>query len=324
MSAKPAIVVAGGGPAGLVAATTAARLGADVVLCDEQETLGGQLSYRVQPIALGTGPVSLRPSELAHRLIAAAAGAGVSLHSGTVVAGVYPGFDLLLASHDRCWNVTPDALIVATGSTDLPYPFPGATLPGVFSARALQILMHRHRVRPGRRFVILGGGEQAEELEIDILLAGGEVVWRGMAPAHLLRAEGMRAVERFVAGEAIHEADVVVVAVGRQPDADLTSMAGIEQGFSTLLGGWTPRVEDTMRCLGTRVFVAGDAAGAGDVYAAMLEGQIAGESAAALLGLTGAISTEAKQLPEFVRRQELRACLDYVFRQTAVEGIDYV
>jgi sarcosine oxidase subunit alpha len=320
MSDAPLILVAGGGPAGLVAAATAARLGADVVLCDEQDSLGGQLTYRVQPIALGTETQAMRPADLARRLIAAAEGAGVTAHVGSVVAGVYPGFEVLLANREHSWSITPDALIVATGSTDLPFPFPGATLPGVFSARALQILMHRHRVRPGKRFVILGGGDLAEELEIDILLADGEVVWRGMAPAHLLRAVGTRGVEGFVAGEASHEADVVVVAVGRQPDAALTTMAGIEQGFSTLLGGWTPRVDDSMHCPNSRVFVAGDAAGAGDVYAALLEGQIAGESAAVQLGLTTASNSDARTMAEFLRRHELRASLDYIYAQPQSEG----
>jgi sarcosine oxidase subunit alpha len=303
-----------------VAATTVARLGAHVILCDEQDTLGGQLTYRVQPISLAAGSRSERPRELAQRLVAVAAEAGAELHQGTVVAGVYPGFDVLLANRVRSWSLTPDALIVATGSTDLPFPFPGATLPGVFSARALQILLHRHRVLPGKRFVIVGGGELAEELEIDVLLAGGEVVWRGVAPPHLLRAEGVRGVEAFVAGEAVHDADVVVIAVGRQPDAALTSMAGIAQGFSSLLGGWTPHVDDHMRCPGSRVFVAGDAAGAGDVYAAMLEGHIAGESVGAMLGLGSAGDLTARQAPEFLRRHELRASLDYEYSQTPSEG----
>jgi sarcosine oxidase subunit alpha len=242
------------------------------------------------------------------------------LHAGTVVAGVYPGFDVLMADRERSWSLTPDALIVATGSTDLPFPFPGATLPGVFSARALQILLHRHRVLPGKRFVILGGGELAEELEVDVLLAGGEIVWRGIAPPHVLRAEGAGGVEAFVAGEAIHEADVVAVAVGRQPDAALTCMAGIAQGFSSLLGGWTPRVDDSMRCPGRHIFVAGDAAGAGDVYAAMLEGHIAGESVGAMLGLAPGGDSGARQAPEFLRRHELRASLDYVYAQPSTEG----
>ena len=323
MNVAPTILVAGGGPAGLVAAATAARLGANVILCDEQETPGGQLTYRVQPIALASGTQAMRPADLAHRLIVAAEGAGVTIYASTVVAGVYPGFNVLLANPERGWSITPDVMIVATGSTDLPFPFSGATLPGVFSARALQILMHRYRVRPGKRFVILGGGDLAEELEIDILLAGGDVVWRGMAPAHLLRAEGERGVERFVAGEATHDADVIVVAVGRQPDAALTSMAGIEQGFSSLLGGWIPRVDESLRCLNSRMVVAGDAAGAGDVYAAMLEGQIAGESAAALAGLATAGSSEAKAMSEFVRRHELRASLDYFYSQPPSEGTFY-
>lgn len=320
MSDVPLVVVAGGGPAGLVAAATVARLGAKVLLSDEQDTLGGQLTYRVQPIALGASSRAERPREIARRLVSVAEEAGVELQTGTVVEAVYPGFDVLLASRDRAWSLTPDALIVATGSTDLPFPFPGATLPGVFSGRAVQILLHRHRVLPGRRFVILGGGDLAEELEIDVLLAGGDIVWRGIAPPHLLRAEGTNGVEAIVAGEATHEADVVVVAVGRQPDAALTSMAGIAQGFSTLLGGWLPQVDDTMRCPGSRVFVAGDAAGAGDVYAAMLEGQIAGTSVGAMLGLTSGGDSAARHVSAFMRRHELRASLDYVYAQPPSEG----
>ena len=94
-----------------------------------------------------------------------------------------------------------DALIVTTGSTDLPYPFPGATYPGVFSGRGLQILINRYRVRPGRRFAIIGGAGDAEELAVDIMLAGGEMVWSGIAPAPFLRAEGVDGVNGLWVGQ---------------------------------------------------------------------------------------------------------------------------
>ena len=179
----------------------------------------------------------------------------------------------------------PDALIVATGSTDLPYPFAGATYPGVFSARGLQILLNLHRVRPGRRFAIIGGAADAEELAVDIMLAGGEVVWSGIAPAPFLRADGAQGVRGLTVGQDDYAVDVIAIAVGRQADPALATMAGTPLAFSTELGGLIPLVDDSLRSPIGRMFVAGDAAGVGSVAAVIAEGRLAGIAAAASLGL---------------------------------------
>ena len=87
-------------------------------------------------------------------------------------------------------------MIVATGSTDLPYPFAGATYPGVFSATGTADSAE-HASRPSRvaGSPSSGGADDAEELAVDIMLAGGEVVWSGItAPAPFLRATGPRTV----------------------------------------------------------------------------------------------------------------------------------
>lgn len=283
----PRVAVVGAGPAGLAAATAAARLGAAVSLYDEQPESGGQLRYRVRPVVPGPGHAAVRPNHLAARLTAEAITVGVSIETGAVVAGLFLPRALLVVRDREAWRSNPDAVILATGSTDLPFPFAGATLPGVFSARGLQILLNVHRVRPGRRFAIIGGDDAAEELADDVLLAGGEVVWSGIAPDSFFRAVGDTGVRQLIVGQERFGVDIVAIAVGRQADPALAVMAGVPVVFAPELGGLVPIVDDSMESPVPRVFVAGDAAGIGTVATVIAEGRLAGTAAAASLGLVG-------------------------------------
>lgn len=285
MSRQAQVVIIGAGPAGLAAAAAAGQAGAAVTVFDEWAEPGGQLRYRVQPIAPGHDAPAERPRAIADRLVADAASAGAVLRQNALVAGLFAGSEVLIVEGERATAVVADALIVATGSTDLPFPFAGATFPGVFSARAVQILVNRWRVRPGRRFAIVGSGPAADELAVDILLAGGEVTWSGVVPAPFLEAHGRDGVNRLTAGQEDIAVDVVAIAVGRQPDPALATMAGVPLAFSAGLGGLTPVVDARLRSPASNLFVAGDAAGVGSVAAAIAEGRIAGLAAAAALGL---------------------------------------
>lgn len=323
MKPAPRIVVAGGGPAGLAAAAAAARLGASVLQFEENEQPGGQLRYRVQPVDVGQGAPAERPERLAERLVDKAAAAGATLQTGALVAGWYGGDQVLIVESGGTRMISPDAFIVTTGSTDLPFPFAGATYPGVFSRRAVQILLNQHRVLPGRRFAIIGTGTEAEELAIDILLAAGETVWSGLAPAHLLRAEGEDGVRGLtVAGDSF-DVDVIAIAVGRQADTALATMAGAPLGFAPELGGWIPITDKRLQCPGKRIFVAGDAAGTGSVAVALAEGRLAGVAAAAALGLADdeAVSRARDERgPELAWRSEIRAGLQPVYAQPYDSG----
>jgi thioredoxin reductase len=314
----PQVVIAGAGPAGLAAAAAAAGAGASTLVLDEQQAAGGRLRYHVQPVPAALGAPAERPNTLLERLHAEAVGEGAVVQSGTVVSACFAGLDLLVADGDAAWRLVPDTLIVATGSTDLPFPFSGATLPGVISARAAQILLNEHRVRPGRRFAIIGGDEAAEALTVDILLAGGEVVWSGVAPAPFLRAEGKEGVTALVVGSDRFAVDVVVVAVGRQADPALATMAGVPLGFAAWLGGLVPLVDERLRSPVSGLLVAGDAAGPGSVATAIAEGRLAGIAAAADLGL--ATENEVRQAlaaagPEVAARAAQRANLAPVHQQ---------
>jgi NADPH-dependent 2,4-dienoyl-CoA reductase/sulfur reductase-like enzyme len=311
----PSIVVVGAGPAGLVAATQAATVGASVTILDERAEPGGQLRYRVQPVTSGTGSDAERPDRLCERLLDDALAAGVRIRCNTTAAGCFAGLELLVTEEGVTSREVADAMIVATGSTDLPYPFAGATLPGVFSGRGLQILLNAHRVRPGRRFAIIGGASDAEELAVDVMLAGGEVVWSGIAPAPFLRAEGADGVRRLAVGPDSYTVDVIAIAVGRQADAALATMAGTPLAFSPELGGLIPQIDNALQSPVRGLFVAGDAAGVGSVAAVIAEGRLAGITAAASLGLASdkdVAAIRAAGGPELAWRNDRRTALEAV------------
>ena len=311
----PSVVVVGAGPAGLVAATEAATAGASVTVLDERAEPGGQLRYRVQPVTSGIGSDAERPDRLADRLLDDALAAGVRFRCDATVAGCFAGLELLLIEEGATSRVVADAMIVATGSTDLPYPFAGATLPGVFSGRGMQILLNTHRVRPGRRFAIIGGASDAEELAVDVMLAGGEVVWSGIAPAPFLRAEGADGVRRLAVGSDHYAVDVIAIAVGRQADPALATMAGTPLAFSPDLGGLVPQIDDSLQSPVRGLFVAGDAAGVGSVAAVIAEGRLAGITAAASLGLASnedVAAVRAAGGPELTWRLGRRTTLEAV------------
>lgn len=291
------IAIVGGGPAGLSAAIAAAAAGAEVTLFDEQDAPGGNLLWRRADIH-GPDGQRLSAAATASGLRQEAVRAGVDIVSGAVVWGLFAEHVLGVAPRRLGLTVPADQvqaerIILATGSTDFAFPFPGGTLPGVFSHRAVQILMNRYAVRPGRRFVILGDGTEASELADDIRAADGEVVVHLPIPAgvtadpvgDVLIASGEDGVEKVTFGGVEVAADVIVVAIGRQPDAQLATMAGCELTYEASLGGWIPVRSETLETTKAGLYVVGDAAGLAPDGIAVLEGTVAGLAAAQSLGL---------------------------------------
>jgi thioredoxin reductase len=278
------IAVVGGGPAGLSAAIAAAKTGAQTVLFDEQPTVGGQLRYRVAEQAAGQYG-TIRPMPLADHLNAEATDAGVDILADSVVWGFFEGNVLTVITGEASYQLRAERVVFATGSTDLPFPFAGGSLPGVFTARAVQLLINRHRVLPGRRFVVIGAGSEADEVADDIRLAGGEVGARmdQPDPAKIV-ASGPQGIEAVTIDGETREADIVVIAVGRQPDPELALMAECAVGFSDALGGWVPVRNERLETSQPGIWVAGDVAGICDVETALTEGMYAGVAAVASLG----------------------------------------
>lgn len=275
------VLVVGGGPSGLSAATAAAEAGASVTLMDEWPTLGGRLRYRRADVVLGER--SIRPGELVASLVEQAREAGVDLRPGTVAWSAFAGsrgLEVGIRNESRGAEVaTPSRLILATGTTDRAPIVPGATLPGVMTARALQILLRVHRVRPGQRFAVLGD-ERADELMADIEAAGGQVVRQ--VPASELGAtmiDGEDGVRGITVAGVPTEADIVVTALGTMPDTQIAGMLGCAARAD---GAWPPaprRADDgSLRVPG--VFACGSSAGAGSIEASILDGARVGRGQA--------------------------------------------
>lgn len=152
------IVVVGAGPAGINAAERLCAHGHRVVLVDEGRQAGGQ-GYRRPSPGLDLDMAALMGTE---------AGKYEALHAR--FARLLPQIDyrpqtLVWAVEDRTLHVVQagvaatlrfDALVLATGAMDKIAPFPGWTLPGVFTLGGAQVALKDQGCLIGRRVAFLG------------------------------------------------------------------------------------------------------------------------------------------------------------------------
>ena len=85
--------------------------------------------------------------------------------------------------------------------------------------------------------------------------------------------------------EQFMDVDVICIAVGLSALTELLGQAGVQLAFIPQLGGYVPARDENMMTTRAGFFVAGDVAGIEEASAAMVEGSLAGLSAARWLGL---------------------------------------
>jgi NADPH-dependent 2,4-dienoyl-CoA reductase/sulfur reductase-like enzyme len=158
--ADPKVVVIGAGPAGLRAAEALARAGVRPVLIDEAERPGGQI-YRQPPPGAQRPAAALYGFEaskaVAVHAILARPGAAIDYRPRTLVWNVFQQrLDTLQAG--RHGTLDFDRLVIASGAMDRVLPFPGWTLPGVFTLGGAQIALKAQGVSIGHRVAFVGAG----------------------------------------------------------------------------------------------------------------------------------------------------------------------
>jgi NADPH-dependent 2,4-dienoyl-CoA reductase/sulfur reductase-like enzyme len=174
--ADPVVAVVGAGPAGVRAAETLARAGVRPILFDEAERPGGQI-YRQPAAARPAGQIygfEAAKAEAIHRM-PGNLGDRVDYRPRTLVWNLFQDrLDLL--DPEGYGEQRFDRLILATGAMDRVLPFPGWTLPGVFTLGGAQIALKSQGVSIGRRVAFVGAGPLLPLVAHQYAKAGAELV----------------------------------------------------------------------------------------------------------------------------------------------------
>lgn len=178
------VLVVGGGPAGIAAALTAARGGADVILCEEKANLGGRL--------LGENPqLDGKPASewLAQVAAEMATLPNLRVMMRTAVTGAYDGgvYSALervgLHRPSRAdlprecfWRITAARAILAAGALERSIAFEDNDRPGIMLASAVQDYLNIYGVAVGQRIALLANNDGARRVARQLIQAGIEVV----------------------------------------------------------------------------------------------------------------------------------------------------
>ena len=257
------VLVVGAGPAGLMAARTAARSGARVILADDAPTLGGSLLASAVSIDRDDDPMGL--VSRVHEELASCA--NVRVLSRTTAFGYYDD-NMIVAverradhapapaphcARQRTWWIRAREVVLATGAIERPLAFEENDLPGVMLASAARTYALQYGVRLGDNAVVFTNNDSAyeaieplEETGTNVLAVvdareGGpgadalDVVRRGgielIAGSVVMRAIGRAAVE----GTEVRALSPDGASVGeksRRMRCDLVCVSG----------GWSPTV----------------------------------------------------------------------------------
>ncbi|MDR6289389.1 sarcosine oxidase subunit alpha [Inquilinus ginsengisoli] len=315
------VLVVGGGPAGLSAALAAADSGARIILCDENDRLGGALLGESEPVE------GQAAADWVAGRVAALQGFGdrVTLVPRGTAFGIYDhgtvGLVERVADHlaeppphlprQRFWTIRAAAVVVAAGAIEQPLVFPNNDRPGVMLANAVRRYANRYAVAPGKRVLVAGIDDGAARTALDLKRHGVDVA--GLVDARPDPA-GPLAEQLHAAGIPVHagstvraargklgvdgarigrldgegkdvavDCDAIAISAGWMPTAHLLSQRGIRPHFDGTLGSFV------MPELDGPLLAAGACAGRAGTEVAIADGLAIGRLAARVAKSAGAI-----------------------------------
>ncbi|MCY4285489.1 MAG: sarcosine oxidase subunit alpha family protein [Thiotrichales bacterium] len=302
------VLVVGAGPAGLMAALTAARSGARVMLVDDALAPGGSLAASTatiedaDPIAFATRVREELASNAKVRVLDRTTAFGY--YDDNMVVAVERRADGAPAPHcarQRVWWIRAGEVVIATGAIERPLPFENNDLPGVMLASAARTYVFQHGVRLGERAVLFTNNDSAYEALEPMLDAGTNVVAvvdaRDGGPGDdalaVVRRLGLELVSGSVVMRAIGRTGVGGVEV-RSLSADGEAVGDdsrrIPCDLVCVSGGWSPTVHLFSQSQGRLRF---DAARAAFVPGESAQRERSAGAARGLLGLSECLADGA-------------------------------
>ena len=299
------VLVIGAGPTGLMAALTAARAGADVILCEEDRLLGGRL---IADDATLNGKPAVEWVASAEAELRACP--NVRIMSRTTVTGAYDGgqYGALerVGLHKgprpdlprECfWRITAAQTVLAAGALERSIAFPMNDRPGIMLASAVQTYLNKFGVVPGRRVTLFANNDGARVVARQLIAAGVAVaaildsrpdasavedcpVYLGAQVTDTKGRHGLRAISgTHKAGEFQIETDLLAVSGGWNPTLHLTCHLNGRPRWEASLAAFVP-MENAV----PNLKAAGACNGAFTTLACMTEGADAARAALTHLG----------------------------------------
>ncbi len=295
------LLVIGAGPAGLMAAMTAGRAGARVILADEDFRMGGRLNAETFTIADTPG------ADWAAQVVAELSSLpNVRLLSRTTVFGAFDhgiyGAVERVSDHlavpaegkprQVLWRIYSKRALLCAGAIERPIAFANNDRPGIMTAGALRAYANRWAVSPSSKVAVFTNNDDGHRTAADLLARGARVV--ALIDTRV-DAPSLSGVEVFAGA-------TVTDSAGRLGLATVTVRVSngqtrkIEVGALGVSGGWNPNVALTCHQRGRPAWDANIAAfvPAGDLPPGM---SVAGAAAGAFSthaalagGATGAVS----------------------------------
>jgi heterotetrameric sarcosine oxidase alpha subunit len=288
------VLVIGSGPAGLVAAVSAGRGGARVVLAEQDVELGGSLlDINSTKLIAWRNTVVDELHQLSNvRALVSATVQGIYDHNQAVI------------SHDatRLEIVQAKTIIYATGAFERPLVFQNNDKPGVMLVSALRRYLNRFALVPQKRAVLVTNNDSAydtafelAEADVAVTIAehraapSGDILARaaqlGIAifpNAHVEDVIGKKQLQAVKLGGrhgVTIECDVLGMSGGWNPTVHLTSHGGIKPKYDSDIASFVPgRFANSQ-------FGAGGVVGHFGTLSAMRDGLAAAQSALELLDL---------------------------------------
>lgn len=347
------LVVIGGGPAGLAAASLAARAGISAVLFDENPGVGGQIYRGITSTPVTDRSILGEDYWAGEALADEAKASGAVIANGATVWSLDPERIVGVSIAGSARMIEARRVIIATGSQERPFPIPGWTLPGVMTAGAAQTVLKAQGLLPDGRTVLAGTGPLLWLLAAQLLRAGGRLeaildttprrnllsaaphlpdfmlspyFAKGLALLREVKAKvPVRRVSRLEAvgdgklREVVSDrgrmpADLLLLHQGIVPNVNLALAAGAAHEWNERQLCFQPVLDQDFGCSVPGIAVAGDSAGIAGGTAAAERGRLAAIAAVRAIRPDAAIP-DPQSVRQRLQREEMgRAFLDWLNR----------